>query len=380
MPRVYDDRYDPFGDQDDDVAISNESHTVPSASPYYIQLAEVPSTTAITISGYTQVFSAAPSASEFQADHKYKTGLIRFNASDAGNAVQVTYQGGGSPLIASDVNALFYRKLNEGFLIGPQRFVEWGDHFTGAPGRLEGSTLVLDPRRWEAWTNSTRAQNSDASATIIPNTYGHCLVLRGYAEFDQTIAITPVVNASIYDNAEAIGRFYFAGDEVSHPFKLQQRVLAYGIDGGQFGVDPSYLNPISSPSGASFDWGFRTGIGTWNGVTTVMSSYCEGAYWTAGETPSTYSFYCSPLNTYYVQNAAVNSLSQFHTLTIDWTPGLLGLYIDGVSVGSASTFLGSGQTGKFFGYIYGMKKPTQERVYHYYLLQDYVFGTYLGTV
>lgn len=98
-------RYDPFTQTLTSLTIVNEAHAVPGGGPFYIQLAEVPlqeAPSSVTVAGYAEV-AVAPGAGEFQVDYQYKTGLIRFNAADANDIVAVSYEGTGSPVLASDV-------------------------------------------------------------------------------------------------------------------------------------------------------------------------------------------------------------------------------------------------------------------------------------
>ncbi|MHC1714949.1 MAG: glycine-rich domain-containing protein [Acidaminococcaceae bacterium] len=108
MPSDY--RYDPFNNIAEPIAITGETHIIPSNSPYTIRLAEVPvkespSTVSLTIAGVagTEV-AAEPAAGEFRCDYttnadsdeNWNTGLIQFNAADAGKTVVVNYNGMGS--------------------------------------------------------------------------------------------------------------------------------------------------------------------------------------------------------------------------------------------------------------------------------------------
>ena len=108
MPHDY--RYDPFNDTSEAIAITGETHVVPSNSPYTIRLNEVPmkdtpSSISLTIGGVAaNEVSAPPAAGEFWPDYSTKadnddswnTGTILFNAADAGKTVVVSYIGTGS--------------------------------------------------------------------------------------------------------------------------------------------------------------------------------------------------------------------------------------------------------------------------------------------
>jgi len=110
------DRFNPFTEEYSPNNISDEQHTIPSSSPFYIRTKEVvkqdtPSTIEIwTGSGktgtqFTEV-SSAPAQGEFQVDYKYDSGYIRFNEADANTTIYITYKGIGDVIRAEDVNAI----------------------------------------------------------------------------------------------------------------------------------------------------------------------------------------------------------------------------------------------------------------------------------
>lgn len=103
-------RYNAYDDVLEPVAITGETHIIPSNSPYTIRLCEVPekadpSSISLTIAGVTaSEVAAEPAAGEFWPDYStsadgdtnWNTGLIKFNASDAGKTVAVSYSGIGT--------------------------------------------------------------------------------------------------------------------------------------------------------------------------------------------------------------------------------------------------------------------------------------------
>lgn len=107
MPKDY--RYNPFDDVAEPVQCV-ETHIIPMNSPYVVRLNEVPvkvspSTLTMTIAGVmaTEV-AAAPASGEFRPDYstganddsEWNTGLIQFNAADAGKIIVATYNGLGT--------------------------------------------------------------------------------------------------------------------------------------------------------------------------------------------------------------------------------------------------------------------------------------------
>jgi len=107
---VNDYRYNPFDNISTAVAITGETHVIPSASPYIIRLNEVPmketpSSISLTIAGAAgNEVSAAPASGEFWPDYStgaddddsWNTGTILFNAADAGKTVVIAYTGTGT--------------------------------------------------------------------------------------------------------------------------------------------------------------------------------------------------------------------------------------------------------------------------------------------
>ena len=118
MPHDY--RYDPFNDTSEAIAITGETHVIPSNSPYTIRLNEVPmkdtpSSISLTIGGVAaNEVSAPPAAGEFWPDYSTKadnddswnTGTIIFNAADAGKTVIVSYVGTGTLIDLEKTRAL----------------------------------------------------------------------------------------------------------------------------------------------------------------------------------------------------------------------------------------------------------------------------------
>jgi len=108
MPSDY--RFNPFSNIAEPLHIIGETHVIPSSTPYFIRLNEVPvkdapSTVSLTIAGVAATEVAAePAAGEFRCDYttgadsdeNWNTGLIQFNAADAGKLVEVTYNGLGT--------------------------------------------------------------------------------------------------------------------------------------------------------------------------------------------------------------------------------------------------------------------------------------------
>lgn len=85
------------------VLIQDEEQTIKTNIPYSISLLEKPSQDyAISIPDYTESDCAPSVATDFYVD--YIASVIYFFSTEAGKAIQVTYYGTGSPIIANDIN------------------------------------------------------------------------------------------------------------------------------------------------------------------------------------------------------------------------------------------------------------------------------------
>jgi hypothetical protein len=108
---ISDYRLDPFLGTFNIKAISGETHTIPTSSPFTVRLNEVPqktdpSTLVIKFSGGTALteVAAQPSQGQFWPDYSttahgvddWNTGTILFNSADAGKKIVVNYQGLGT--------------------------------------------------------------------------------------------------------------------------------------------------------------------------------------------------------------------------------------------------------------------------------------------
>ena len=110
----HDYRFDPFTKADNAIDISSEEQAVPSNTPYYIDMEEVPrenSPSSITAYDVTDGLtlsevSGTPASGEFDVDYEYETGKIRFNAAQAGNTIRFDYKGTGHVIAGTFINIL----------------------------------------------------------------------------------------------------------------------------------------------------------------------------------------------------------------------------------------------------------------------------------
>ena len=97
-------RWNPFTGTYDLAAIVNEAHRVPLGAYYWVRLVECPDEdTGVSIDYWNAAWipmtetTGNPGAAEFRVDYKYRTGLVEFNLTRAGDGIRVSYSGTGSP-------------------------------------------------------------------------------------------------------------------------------------------------------------------------------------------------------------------------------------------------------------------------------------------
>ena len=108
---IHDYRFDPFENTFNIKKIYDETHVIPSNSPYTIRLAEVPQKTSPTTlqvkfqnGGLLTEVSEEPAQGQYWPDYLttehgiegWNTGTLKFSAADAGKTVLVTYNGMGT--------------------------------------------------------------------------------------------------------------------------------------------------------------------------------------------------------------------------------------------------------------------------------------------
>jgi hypothetical protein len=105
-------RYNPFTSGDMAVDKTEDNLSIPSGSPFFIQLLEVPrknTPTSITVynyndGGYMTEAAHPPAQGQFSVDYPAPdgkgTGLVEFNSADANKQVRVAYKATGSPIVS----------------------------------------------------------------------------------------------------------------------------------------------------------------------------------------------------------------------------------------------------------------------------------------
>jgi len=169
---------DPFAGTRRETSISNEEHIVtqvPLADPdfYGIQLAEIPKRGTVSISGYSEVFTA-PAAAEFRVDYepddtdadRKGTAFIAFHSSENGNKVEVSYTGMGSPIKADIINELMMFQPLFGIFCGDGTD---GDHTTAGN------------ESWDATPKQYRNLTISTGHVVSPDT-GVGMILLGVTE------------------------------------------------------------------------------------------------------------------------------------------------------------------------------------------------------
>lgn len=111
-------RRNPFSDTENPVEKQEAGLTIPTSAPYLVQLLEVPlkempsSVTIynVTDSQYMNEVTTSPAQGQFRVDYPEPdgegTGLIEFNAADAGKIINISYKGTGSPIITEFLDAI----------------------------------------------------------------------------------------------------------------------------------------------------------------------------------------------------------------------------------------------------------------------------------
>lgn len=111
-------RRNPFSGQDASLERNETGLVIPSSAPYLVQLVEVPlretpsSVTVfnVTAGQYMTEVTTPPAQGQFRVDYAPPngegTGLLEFNAANAGHVINVSYKGTGSPVVAEFLDAI----------------------------------------------------------------------------------------------------------------------------------------------------------------------------------------------------------------------------------------------------------------------------------
>ena len=134
-------RLNPFTGAMNAVLISNEEHIIPSVSPYWVRLNEVPLKESpssmkvylFTGSSFVQMseVAAQPASGQFWPDYsaapggdtEWNTGLLLFSSAQAGMKIRVNYKGTGMPVAAE----------SEEKIHGTERFDTPGNYVWNCP-------------------------------------------------------------------------------------------------------------------------------------------------------------------------------------------------------------------------------------------------------
>jgi hypothetical protein len=156
---IEDDRFDPFTETESKYTGLQEVTRTPTPAPdstYYIYTQEIPaSTSSVSISGKTEVFTTPADGSEFRVDYDNKTGLIEFGGGSG--VCTINYAGLGSPLDARRINRYIDRDPGHyanpaGSTYPPIAFNPTGafrydnlmDHFT-----YRDNHYIVRPDKWD---------------------------------------------------------------------------------------------------------------------------------------------------------------------------------------------------------------------------------------
>ena len=111
-------RRNPFSKTENPVIKQETGLVIPTSSPYFIQLVELPLKETpssvivfnVTDNQYMTEVQTSPGQGQFRVDYPEPdgegTGLIEFSSYDAGKTVNVTYKGTGSPVVTEFLEAM----------------------------------------------------------------------------------------------------------------------------------------------------------------------------------------------------------------------------------------------------------------------------------
>lgn len=190
-------RLNPFTGAMNAVLIADEEHVVPTVSPYWIRLTEVPlkeTPSSMKVyrwngSSWVQMseVAASPASGQFWPDYsaapngdtEWNTGLLLFSSAQAGARVKVSYKGTGMAVTAE----------TEEMLHGVYRFATAGDYSWKCP---YGLTKVYVT----AVGGGGVAGLSDAGEGVAGGKGGN-----GYSYFKEAVTVTPGTTYSIHVGA-----------------------------------------------------------------------------------------------------------------------------------------------------------------------------------
>ena len=192
----HDYRFDPFTKADNAIDISSEEQAVPSNTPYYIDMEEVPrenSPSSITAYDVTDGLtlsevSGVPASGEFDVDYEYETGKIRFNAAQAGNTIRFDYKGTGHVIAGTFINIL-------SDWLGKSYTVENDhdhDNVNSAPIASLPNDIVTTVALKTSTGEVSRVATGSETLTLPGGEYGF------YPQFKQTGASTHKANIDIF--------------------------------------------------------------------------------------------------------------------------------------------------------------------------------------
>lgn len=221
LPKVTDDRFNPFDGTETPTSIVDETHQIPSASPYRIQLVEVPTSLGLTVtsdtaSPYTEVSVAPASQFQYRVDWTYKTGIVEFHSDAAGDTVEIDYDGLGTVMLAGHVNRLAERNPLENIIGEAWQYNQFFDHFLNSGREFP---VVNDSPPTHSKTNTFAIPRSDlwtwdsASRRPVVHPRHHALWAHLHSYSSDT---TMVVR----------GNYYHGGD---YPCVLETRFAVYPL-------------------------------------------------------------------------------------------------------------------------------------------------------
>lgn len=275
-------------------AISNEAHVIGEDDSGLVYLKEVPQTAAgVTIAGFTRV-SSSPASGQFiaydDATGGSKKGWLEFNAADDGTAIQVSYTGVGSVLVARDLNRV--HNWLHAVHVDVQEYGAAGDDSTDDAAAIQdaldalssGGMLHIPAGTYRAGTNLSFASDIAvmlAPGAILKPTSGITITINGpilsrrWQIFDTSLSGSFAFGEAAFDAALPEWWGAEVGDSTDCSAAITAADLAAGSITAKLSFGPGTYKCSSSVLGGQKDYTRWEGVGhgtvlkTYSGAGTI---------------------------------------------------------------------------------------------------------------
>ena len=231
---AHDYRLNPFTGILNTVNIVGEIHKIPTVSPYWIRLNEVPlkdapSSITLTIDGaVADEVASIPNAGEFwpdysaapNGDEEWNTGTILFNPADAGKNVLVSYKGTGTLVDVNNVRRSF-TFLESGSWLCPEDVLHV--RLTGCGGGGGGGDGYVKDQGWVGGCGGSGGYASCAISQLVPVVPG--------TMYQIVVGAGGVANASGGNTIFGNNLFVLAGGGGGERYSSASYNSFFGLDG-----------------------------------------------------------------------------------------------------------------------------------------------------